>query len=270
MAGDLALQKLQRLLGERDKGGSEEAIRRGEFNKTLEGKADWNSTKSYIDKGLEEKAPLTGGDPDFDTVRWNAAIERVPGDCNAEMVGGFFVSTTWSNGPETGGLLEVCPSTTSANVIHVFTSFATAKKYMRVRALSVWAGWVEIGINPPSRLSTAIGLAPSYSARAWVNFNGAGTVAIRASGNVTSITDNGTGDYTINFTTAMPDTNYGVTGSANGSGSSTPQGNAFVISEKAASGVYSLKTVNAAAIIVVDNNSDTLFDAFGVTAVVFR
>ena len=44
--------------------------------------------------------------------------------------------------------------------------------------------------------------------RAWVNFNGTGTVAIRASFNVSSITDNGTGDYTINFTTAMPDANY--------------------------------------------------------------
>lgn len=44
--------------------------------------------------------------------------------------------------------------------------------------------------------------------RAWVNFNGTGTVAIRASFNVTSITDNGTGDYTVNFTNAMPDANY--------------------------------------------------------------
>jgi hypothetical protein len=43
---------------------------------------------------------------------------------------------------------------------------------------------------------------------AWVNFNGTGTVAINASGNVTSITDNGTGNYTVNFTTAMPDANY--------------------------------------------------------------
>ena len=46
------------------------------------------------------------------------------------------------------------------------------------------------------------------SAKAWVNFNGTGTVAIRASYNVSSITDNGTGDYTVNFTTAMPDANY--------------------------------------------------------------
>jgi hypothetical protein len=44
--------------------------------------------------------------------------------------------------------------------------------------------------------------------KAWVNFNGTGTVAIRGSFNVSSITDNGAGDYTVNFTTAMPNTNY--------------------------------------------------------------
>ena len=52
-----------------------------------------------------------------------------------------------------------------------------------------------------------------YTAKAWVNFNGTGTVAIRASGNVSSITDNGTGDYTVNFTNAMPDANYSFSGS---------------------------------------------------------
>ena len=50
--------------------------------------------------------------------------------------------------------------------------------------------------------------AVAYGCRAWVNFDGTGTPAIRASGNVSSITDNGTGDYTVNFTTAMPDANY--------------------------------------------------------------
>ena len=50
-----------------------------------------------------------------------------------------------------------------------------------------------------------------YACRAWVNFNGTGTVAIRASGNVSSITDNGEGDYTVNFTTAMPGANYAAT-----------------------------------------------------------
>lgn len=56
----------------------------------------------------------------------------------------------------------------------------------------------------------ATGSAPIYACRGWVNFNGTGTVAIRASGNVSSITDNGTGDYTVNFTTALPDANFAV------------------------------------------------------------
>lgn len=47
-----------------------------------------------------------------------------------------------------------------------------------------------------------------YMARAWVNFNGTGTVAIRAAGNVSSITDNGVGDWTINFASPMPDANF--------------------------------------------------------------
>lgn len=59
---------------------------------------------------------------------------------------------------------------------------------------------------------TSSGTAPLHLCRAWVNFNGTGVVSIRASGNVSSITDNGTGDYTINFTTAMPDANFAATG----------------------------------------------------------
>jgi hypothetical protein len=65
--------------------------------------------------------------------------------------------------------------------------------------------------------------ANAGAAKAWVNFDGTGTVAIRASYNVSSITDNGTGDYTVNFTNALPDANYsalvtaGVTGNASGS-----------------------------------------------------
>lgn len=62
-----------------------------------------------------------------------------------------------------------------------------------------------------TQLSTASGSAPSYAARAWANWNGTGTVALRASGNVSSITDLGAGFYVMNFTTALPDTNYAYT-----------------------------------------------------------
>ena len=84
------------------------------------------------------------------------------------------------------------------------TTQAANKAYVDSKAETTWT-------TNDSRVKTALnasGSAPIYACRAWVNFNGTGTVAIRASGNVSSITDNGVGDYTVNFTTAMPDVNY--------------------------------------------------------------
>lgn len=91
-----------------------------------------------------------------------------------------------------------------------------------------------------AQFATVSGTAPIYPCRAWVNFDGTGTVAIRASGNVTSVTDNGTGDYTVTFTTAMPDVNYAATAMSGtssltaatglsfaGQGSATPTTTAF-------------------------------------------
>lgn len=68
--------------------------------------------------------------------------------------------------------------------------------------------------NAPPRLNTAHGAAPSYSARAWVNFNGTGTVVIRSSGNVSSITDNSAGVYTVNFSEPLEASSFVVTGAA--------------------------------------------------------
>jgi hypothetical protein len=62
--------------------------------------------------------------------------------------------------------------------------------------------------NTPPTIQDSGGVEIGTFCRAWVNFNGTSTVAIRASFNVSSITDNGTGDYTVNFTTAMADANY--------------------------------------------------------------
>jgi hypothetical protein len=94
-----------------------------------------------------------------------------------------------------------------------------------------------------------------YGCRAWVNFNGTGTVAIRASGNVTSITDNGTGDYTINFTTAMPNVNYSAvsinTPIANGGGiigvqqntATSPTTSAYRINSQSGGGTMTDSTI---------------------------
>ena len=101
-------------------------------------------------------------------------------------------------------------------------------------------------------------VATAYGCRAWVNFNGTGTVAIRASGNVSSITDNGTGDYTVNFTTALADANYSaiITTSRDGVG----QGNAInpPLSDTFAAGSCRLMTYGFGAYNFGDHQQTTV------------
>ncbi len=70
--------------------------------------------------------------------------------------------------------------------------------------------------------TNATGSAPIYACRAWVNFNGTGTVAIRASGNVSSITDLSTGNYNVNFSTSMPDNDFSVATSTSTGAAANP------------------------------------------------
>lgn len=91
------------------------------------------------------------------------------------------------------------------------TSSAYIGTFNNALVLAPSSGTEAVNIDSSGNLKFNSGYgsaATAYGCRAWVNFNGTGTVAIRASGNVTSITDNGTGDYTVNFTNAMPDANY--------------------------------------------------------------
>lgn len=112
----------------------------------------------------------------------------------------------------------------------------------------------------------ASGSAPIYACRAWVNFNGTGTVAIRASGNVSSITDNATGDYTVNFTTAMPDVDYVVAGQA--SDSINNYGGATSFSTTL--GVFGTPTTSAVRIGSVYTQSPSRRDAAHVHVAIFR
>jgi len=77
---------------------------------------------------------------------------------------------------------------------------------LRITTLATQDGTYSV---PSETLSRA-------ACRAWVNFNGTGTVAIRASYNVSSITDNNPGDYTVNFTNALPDINFSATATPGG------------------------------------------------------
>jgi len=100
--------------------------------------------------------------------------------------------------------IAITPSATGTGV---FTIAAPNGNINRTLTLPDATGTVQT-VDGVLTQFNASGSAPVYACRAWVNFNGTGTVAIRASGNVSSITDNGVGDYTVNFTTAMPDVNY--------------------------------------------------------------
>ena len=103
----------------------------------------------------------------------------------------------------------------------------------------------------------ASGTAPIYACRAWVNFNGTGTVSIRGSGNVTDITDEGTGLFTVNFTTAMENINYSVFVESSEGGSGGP-----IASDRQGStarGNDSFQTTSVS-ISVRDNTSTTARD----------
>jgi hypothetical protein len=98
--------------------------------------------------------------------------------------------------------------------------------------------------------------------RAWVNFNGTGTVAIRGSFNVSSITDNGTGNYTVNFTTAISDANYAVT-SINAS--VDPAGGIIAVSQSS-----TVTQTTSAFKLIYQNYAGTVFDIPYCVATVFR
>lgn len=121
------------------------------------------------------------------------------------------------------------------------------------------AGTNAAKLMTPLRVAQAItselnaaGEAPLFACRAWVNFNGIGTVSIRGSGNVSSVTDNSTGNYTVNFAVAMPDTSYAAVGMSD---SGYPVG---MLSQ--ASGSINVRTSNFNnAVVDVDRVSIAIF-----------
>lgn len=113
-----------------------------------------------------------------------------------------------------------------------------------------------------ARITTALnasGSAPIYAARAWVNFDGSGTIGanqtVRASGNVTSVLKTASGSYTITFTTAMPDANYAISGSCTGT-----FGGSSVTVQSVSSGTFQIGT----------SYSGGTFDPNVVTVIVVR
>ena len=112
--------------------------------------------------------------------------------------------------------------------------------------------------DTPPTIQDSAGTEIGTFCRAWVNFNGTGTVAIRADFNVTDITDNGTGNYTVNFTNALPDTDYCVTTSGSNNTSAAER----VVSPYA----YTTSSVS----ISTNDNASALQDSEFVHVAIFR
>ena len=122
-------------------------------------------------------------------------------------------------------------------------------------------------INSDGGLQTATtgggSIMETFGCRAWVNFNGTGTVAIRASGNVSSIGDNGTGNYTVNFTTAMPDANYSMVCTAKANNDTG--GSSMILAAQKLSSTHS-----TSAVTIVTQLVQTATDSSEVQVAVFR
>ena len=123
----------------------------------------------------------------------------------------------------------------------------------------------SLGSSPPV-FQNSSGVEKGQLAKAWINFDGTGTIAIRDSFNVSSITDNGTGDYTVSYSTAMASTFYCGVGGGKGDNDGT-DANKTVTSFKRISSTPA--TGNSRIVTGFGNNAGTGTNSTVVTWVVF-
>ena len=127
---------------------------------------------------------------------------------NADTVGGWHADPlrTWGN-------LIGRPSTIAGYGITDALVYNNGGTYgINVTGMSEYAsnaGYANTA-GTAGMLAASPGTAPHYAVRAWVSFNAVGALTIRASGNVSSVTDHGIGNWTVNYASPMPDENYAV------------------------------------------------------------
>jgi hypothetical protein len=184
------------------------------------------------------------------------------GSANNTPLGATTASTGAFTTLSASGVTTVQAGTASLPAITTTGDTNTGIYFPAADTIAFTEGGVEaMRIDSSSNLQFNSGygsVAAAYGCRAWVSFNGNGTVAIRGSGNVSSITDNGTGDYTVNLTTAMPDTNYSCVATTEPGGGS---GN---------KGPYQGSSTTNGVRIYVYNATGSFTDAVPINVAVFR
>ena len=162
-------------------------------------------------------------------------------------------------------------STVKSKQLQVGTS-ATSTDNFTIYQPATPDGTLRIGVgNADSPTEVArFDSIPSYFARAWVNFNGTGTVAIRQSGNVSSITDNSTGDYTINFTTSLTDANYSLNVTTSNASSGAVGSGPVSLFITNGTNTRVAPTTSAARFLTFSYNGGSLIDCEYILCSVFR
>lgn len=177
-------------------------------------------------------AALVGASPaQLDTINELAAALGNDANFAATVTAALAGKVPLTGGTMTGGLgvpfadlpNQAAPANPASGKTRLYVRADGAVCYRTSAGLEVVIGGVEFASQAEAEAGTETTKAmnalrtrqaidarvpPKAAARAWVNFNGTGTVAIRDSFNVSSITDHGTGDYTVNFASALPNANY--------------------------------------------------------------
>ncbi len=159
-----------------------------------------------------------------------------------------------------GDILYASASGTLAKLADVATGnvllsggVATAPAYGKVDLTAAVSGVLPVANGGSGGSGAAL-------PKAWVNFDGTGTPSILGSYNVSSLTDNGTGDYTVNFTSTLSSSTYTISGIASGYPGQSGAGAVHVIGLDSTSGTITTKTTSAVRILTINNDGDTPLD----------
>jgi len=175
------------------------------------------------------------------------------GNLSTTLAGDF----TISQGTGTLGTSGVVAGTYGTNTSAVRLAIDSKGRITTVSTSAISTTPADASITAAKLDGAQTGSAPIFGTRAWVNFNGIGTVGTNASGNVSSITDNAVGTYTVNFTTSLPDGNYSVSGFSVAVDTANVTGASIVTLHPTGSSTFlpSVKTSSAVKILVGNPNT---------------